>query len=138
MSETPEAEHPAGSPPPPQTVPIPPVPAPSQPTPAPSRPAKPVYQRRSFQLAAVGVVGLLLGCLIGLGIGLVSGLVAGGRHGRDDIGRHHQWGPGDGYRQPDRKRLPGGPFAPPPLRRPQSANPNPINPSPVSPSPQAG
>lgn len=127
MSETPEAEHSAAAPPPP------PQSATSQPAPAPSRPVNttPVYQRRGYQLAAVGVVGLLLGCLIGLGIGLVSGFVAGGHHGRGDIGRHHQWGPGDGYRQPDRKRLPGGPFVPP-----QQRQTNPGSPSAVSPSPQ--
>jgi hypothetical protein len=136
MSETtPEAEGPANAPPPPpQTAPSQSAPTLIQPPVAPGRPVnpKPVYRRRSFQLTAVGVVGLLLGCLIGLGIGLVSGLVAGGHHGRDDIGRHHQWGPGDGYRQPNRKLPPGGPFAPP---RPQQVNPGSPSSIPLSPSP---
>lgn len=121
MSETPEEERPAAAPPPePAPAPAPP------PSVAPNQPTAPVYQRRGFQLAAVGVIGLLLGGAIGLGVGLTAGFAFGGHNDRP--GHHQQWGPRDNYRQPDGKQMPRRPFAPPPAKQP---------PSQISPSPQA-
>ena len=137
MSETPEEERPA------ETTASHPVVPPAEPAPAPApaaaaapaqQPVTPVHQRRSFQLIAVGLIGLLLGGFIGLGIGLTAGFAFGGHRG-PEMKRHQQYGPG--FREPGRK-MPRGPFAPPMQRRPNQPV-QPVQPGQPTtpPSPQA-
>ena len=131
MSETPEEERPVET-----TAAQPAQPAPPRVAPAPvQQPVEPMHRRRSVQLVAVGLIGLLLGGLIGLSIGLTAGFAFGDHHRGRESPRYQQYGPG--YHQPGR-HVPQGPFAPPAHKRPFQPNqPGQTSPAPSAPGPQA-